>query len=107
MAVADERVIAHPVEHAGLTTNLLLFGGPALLIATQTWHGATLFDDLHWSRLVALSALAVAGMLTLAAPAYLAEVIAAAIVVALAAFEERRPTGDAPGKPAPSGRPHI
>nr|WP_168516840.1 low temperature requirement protein A [Streptomyces sp. S1D4-11]QIZ01368.1 low temperature requirement protein A [Streptomyces sp. S1D4-11] len=27
VAVADERVIAHPTEHAGITTNLLLFGG--------------------------------------------------------------------------------
>jgi hypothetical protein len=33
------------------------------------------------------------------APAYLAAFVAAVIVVALAAFEERRPTGDAPGKP--------
>jgi low temperature requirement protein LtrA len=54
-AVADERFIAHPMAHAGITTNLLLFGGPALFIATQTWHGATLFDDLNRSRLLALS----------------------------------------------------
>ena len=102
VAVADERVIAHPVEHAGATTSLLLFGGPILFIATQTWHGATLFDDLHWSRLLALSALVVAGLATPMAPAYLAAVVAAVIVVALAAFEEHRPTGDARPKQAPS-----
>lgn len=96
VAVADERVITHPGEHAGSTTNLLLFGGPALFIATQTWHGATLFDDLHWSRPVALSALVVAGATTTAAPAYLAAAIAAAIVVALAAFEPAG-TGRSPG----------
>ncbi|MEU7723091.1 low temperature requirement protein A [Streptomyces tibetensis] len=99
-AVADERVIAHPMEHAGLITNLLLFGGgPGLFIATQSWHGAGLFDGLYWSRLLALSCLVVAGMLTLAATVYLAVVIAAAIVVVLAALEERRPTGDAHAKP--------
>lgn len=98
-AVADERVIAHPMEHAGPTTNLLLFGGPALFIATQTWHGANLFDDLHWSRLLALSALILGGMVTPTAPAYLAAIVAAATVVALAALEERRPPGDAPGQP--------
>jgi low temperature requirement protein LtrA len=91
-AVADERVIAHPVEHAGITTNLLLFGGPALYIAAQTWHGATLFDDLPRSRLVALSALVIGCTVTTTAPAYLSAVVATAIVVALAAFEERHPS---------------
>lgn len=90
-AVADERVIAHPAEHAGIATNLLLFGGPAVFIATQTWHGAALFDDLHWSRLVALSALVIGCAAATAAPAFLSAAIAAAIVVALAAFDGRLP----------------
>lgn len=103
VAVADERVIAHPVEHAGITTNLMLFGGSALYIAAQTWHGATLFDDLPWSRLLALPALVIAGTVTLRAPAYLAAVIAAAVVVGLVAFESRRPVDDVPARPVPSG----
>lgn len=103
VAVADERVIAHPMGQAGPTTNLMLFGGPVLFIATQTWHGATLFDDLHWSRLLALSALVIAGMLTLAAPAYLPAIIAAATVVTLAAFEGRRPAVDVRAKSISSG----
>ena len=88
-AAGDERVITHPTEHAGLTTNLLLFGGPILYIGAQTWHRAVLFDDLRTSRLVALSALVVGGAATLVAPAYLAAIIAAAIVVALCAYESR------------------
>jgi low temperature requirement protein LtrA len=99
-AVADERVIAHPMGHAGGATNLLLFGGPALFIATQTWHGATLFEDLLSSRLLALFALVIGGTVTWRAPAYLAAVVAATIVVALAAFDEHRPTGDAYAQPA-------
>ncbi|WP_369229381.1 low temperature requirement protein A [Streptomyces sp. R21] len=102
VAVADERVIAHPVEHAGITTSLLLFGGPSLYIGAQTWHGATLFDDLLWSRLLALSPLVIGCALTTTAPAYLAAVIAAAIVVALAMSEERRPAGDARARPSSS-----
>ncbi|MGW1675784.1 low temperature requirement protein A [Streptomyces sp. NPDC002324] len=101
-AAGDERVIAHPAHHAGITTNLLLFGGPALFIGAQTWHGRTLFDDLPKARLLALSALIVGCAVTPAAPAYLAAVIAAAIVVALAVFEERRPAGDARARPIPS-----
>ncbi|QIZ01368.2 low temperature requirement protein A [Streptomyces sp. S1D4-11] len=103
VAVADERVIAHPTEHAGITTNLLLFGGPALYIGAQTWHGATLFDDLLWSRLLALSTLVIGCAITTPTPAYLAAVIAAAIVVSLAVSEERRPAGDARARPIPSG----
>lgn len=101
-AAGDERVIAHPAEHAGITTNLLLFGGPALYIGAQIWYGATLLDDPHRSRLVALSALVIGCTVTLAAPAYLAAVIAAAIVVTLAAFEDRHPIEDAHATPIPS-----
>ncbi|MEV0639071.1 low temperature requirement protein A [Streptomyces sp. NPDC050619] len=102
-AAGDERVIAHPVHHAGITTNLLLFGGPALYIGAQTWHGAALFDDLLRSRLLALSALVIGCAVTMTAPAYLAAVIAVAIVVALVMVEERRPAGDGPARPIPSG----
>ncbi|KFG00809.1 hypothetical protein IQ62_11680 [Streptomyces scabiei] len=104
-AAGDERVIAHPAHHAGITTNLLLFGGPALFIGAQTWHGRTLFDDLPRARLVALSALVVGCAVTSTAPAYLAAVVAAAIVLTLAAVEERRPSGDSTAKPISSDRP--
>jgi low temperature requirement protein LtrA len=100
-AAGDERVIAHPAHHTGLTTNLLLFGGPALYIGAQTWHGATLFGDLRRSRLVALSALIIGCAATPAAPAYLAAVIAAAIVVAVAVFEDCHPSGRAEGSAGP------
>jgi low temperature requirement protein LtrA len=93
-AAGDERVVAHPAAHAGITTNLLLFGGPALYIGAQTWHAAFLLDDLRRARLVALSALIIGCAATAAAPAYLAAVVAATIVGTLAAFEDRRPTGD-------------
>ncbi|MFF3336477.1 low temperature requirement protein A [Streptomyces sp. NPDC002888] len=100
-AAGDERVVAHPVEHTGITTNLLLFGGPALYIGAQTWHGATLFDALSPARLVTLSALVVGCAVTTAAPAYLSAVIAATIVVALAVIEDRHQPGRERAKPLP------
>ncbi|CAM5719437.1 hypothetical protein SALBM311S_05544 [Streptomyces alboniger] len=103
-AAGDERVIAHPAQHAGITSNLLLFGGPALFIGAQTWHGRTLFDDLPRARLVALSALIVGCAVTPAVPAYLAAVVAGAIVVTLAAFEDRSPSGHA-AKPVSAAHP--
>lgn len=87
----SDRVIAHPTDPAGFTTNLLLFGGPAVYIATQTWHGVTLFDDLRWSRAVAPLALFAGCLVTPAVPAYLSAITAAAIVIALVAFAHLRP----------------
>jgi hypothetical protein len=36
VAAADERVIAHPAQHAGITTNLLLYGVPVTNGAVST-----------------------------------------------------------------------
>ncbi len=71
----------------------------ALYVGAQTWHGATLPHDLRRSRLVALSALVIGCTVTRAAPAYLAAAVAAAIIVATAAFEDRHPGEDTPAKP--------
>jgi low temperature requirement protein LtrA len=104
VAAADQRVIAHPTQYTGVATAVQLFGGPALYITAQTWLGAALFDDLHWSRLAALCALVIGCIITPATPAYLAAVLAAAIVLALAVFESRDPAGDAPTAPISSDR---
>jgi low temperature requirement protein LtrA len=98
-AAGDGRVIAHPTAPAGITTNLLLFGGPALYIGAQTWHRATLFNDVRRLRLVALSALAIGCTLARGAPAYLAAVIAAAIVVTLVVSEGGQPVEDVDAAP--------
>jgi hypothetical protein len=76
-----------------------LFGGPALYIGAQSWHGATLLDDLPTSRLVALSALALGCTFTPAAPAHLAAVVAAMSVVTLVTFDSRNLPEDAPANP--------
>lgn len=101
-AAGDARVTAHPIQHAGSTTNLLLFGGPALYIAAQTWHGSTLFGDLPHARLTAIAALIIGCAVTPAAPAYLAALTATATAVALTAFEARHPTRGTPTHPNPA-----
>lgn len=88
-AVGDERVIAHPLHHAGPATNLLLFGGPAMYIASHTWYMATVLRIVRPMRPITLAALAVGCVATLPAPAYLAAFVAAAVVVALALYEDR------------------
>ncbi|MCP2329091.1 low temperature requirement protein LtrA [Hamadaea flava] len=86
-AVGDARVIADPHQTAGLTTNLLLFGGPALYIAPMTWYFATVIGSVRISRLLTLGALATGCVATLAVPAYWAAISAAAIVVGLALYD--------------------
>lgn len=88
-AVGDERVIAQPFQEAGAATNLMLFGGPAAYIATQTWYTVTVLHDYRMARPVALLALVAGFFITLRAPAYLAGAVAAAIVVGLAASVNR------------------
>jgi low temperature requirement protein LtrA len=88
-AVGDERVIAHPHHHAGLATNLMLFGGPAMYVASQTWYMTTVLSNLRGVRVATLAALVIGCFATLPAPAYLAAFVAAAIVVALAVYENR------------------
>jgi low temperature requirement protein LtrA len=38
IAVANEIVIAHPLEHASFSLSLLLAGGPILFLAAQGWY---------------------------------------------------------------------
>jgi low temperature requirement protein LtrA len=85
-AVGDERVIAQPLQQAGAATNLMLYGGPALYIATQAWYSATVLRDRRIARPIALIALVAGALITVRAPAYLAATVAAAIVVGLAAY---------------------
>jgi low temperature requirement protein LtrA len=91
-SVGDERVIAHPLHHAGLATNLMLFGGPAIYVASHTWYMTAVLRELRGVRVAALVALVIGCFALLPAPAYAAALVAAAIVVALAIYENRSTT---------------
>lgn len=76
-AAGDERVIGHPTYRAGVTTDLLLFAGPALFIAAQTWFGAVLLGDLRRPRVIVLCVLALGCAVTIDTPAYVGAMTAA------------------------------
>jgi low temperature requirement protein LtrA len=57
-AVADERVIAHPLGHGSAALTATVLGGPALFLAGHLLFKRAVFGNLSWSRLVALAVLA-------------------------------------------------
>ncbi|MFG2262276.1 low temperature requirement protein A [Streptomyces sp. NPDC048720] len=61
LAVGSELVITHPTGHGSLTLALLLFGGPALYLATTAWFFHTTAGSAWKERFLAAAVLAVIG----------------------------------------------
>ncbi|WP_433609286.1 low temperature requirement protein A [Prescottella agglutinans] len=99
IAVGDEVVIAHPSEKTDLTTNALLFGGPLLFFAAQSWYMRVVLGDLPPSRPAAMIALVALGAATLPLPLYAASVSATAVVLAVAVADGRRAADEEAGSP--------
>ncbi|MEU1228816.1 low temperature requirement protein A [Streptomyces sp. NPDC005828] len=59
LAVGSELAIAHPTGHGSTTLALLLFGGPALYLATTAWFFRTTAGGAWKERLLAVAVLAV------------------------------------------------
>ncbi|MFB7104568.1 low temperature requirement protein A [Streptomyces hydrogenans] len=62
LAVGSELVIAHPTGHGSTTLALLLFGGPALYLATTAWFFGTTAGGAWKERLLAATTLAITGV---------------------------------------------
>ncbi|MDH6282513.1 low temperature requirement protein A [Prescottella agglutinans] len=90
IAVGDELVIANPAQPTDLTTNALLFGGPMLFFAAQSWYMRVVLGELPPSRPAAIIALVALGVATLPLPHYAAAVAATAVVLAVAVADGRR-----------------
>jgi low temperature requirement protein LtrA len=58
-AVADEKVIAHPLGHGSAAVTATVLGGPALFLLGHLLFKRAVFRVLSWPRLVALALLAV------------------------------------------------
>ncbi|MFC4241852.1 low temperature requirement protein A [Gryllotalpicola reticulitermitis] len=84
IAVADERVIAHPLGDAGLVTNLMLFGGPILFLAAQGCYVWITTGKLWRTRPVGAIALAAVGALTIFADQLTALTAVTVVLILLA-----------------------
>ncbi|MEV7663640.1 low temperature requirement protein A [Paenarthrobacter sp. NPDC089316] len=90
IAVGDELVIAHPAGEAEPSTNALLYGGPFLFFAAQSWYMRVAMNELPRSRPMAMMALVVLTAATWQAPPYLAAVAAMVVILAVAVADARR-----------------
>ncbi|KXF49175.1 hypothetical protein AXA44_26140 [Rhodococcus sp. SC4] len=103
IAVGDELVIAHPTGHADATTNALLFGGPFLFFAAQSWYMRVVMGDVPLSRPVALVVLVALAVATLPAPLYVAGCAALAVVLGVAIADGRRAAAEEASAESPFG----
>ncbi|WP_122619074.1 low temperature requirement protein A [Streptomyces sp. Tu 4128] len=62
LAVGSELVIAHPLGHGSIPLALLLFGGPALYLATTAWFFRATTHGAWAERLIACAVLAAGGV---------------------------------------------
>ncbi|GAQ54712.1 low temperature requirement protein A [Streptomyces acidiscabies] len=68
LAVGSELAIAHPTGHGSTSLALLLFGGPALYLATTAWFFGTTAGGAWKERLLAAAVLAAAGVVAVRLP---------------------------------------
>lgn len=87
IAVANERIIAHPAGPPSLALTLLLFGGPLLVRLELALYLWLLDHRVHWGHLIASTVLVMAGLLTLTAPLFVSLILSGAVLVALALLE--------------------
>jgi low temperature requirement protein LtrA len=83
-AVADERVIAHPIGRPTVTTAVFVLAGPALFLVGHVLFKRAIFNRLSVSRLIALGVLAASiPVSTLVSPLVLA-IVATGVLVGVA-----------------------
>lgn len=94
IAVGNNLVILEPFTQTDITTNLLLYGGPAMFLAAQAYAWYTHEEEpghVPRAHSAGIVALVVVGILMLAAPRFVAAIGAAGILLAVAVAESRLP----------------
>jgi low temperature requirement protein LtrA len=91
LAVATELAIAHPTGPASTTLSLLMFGGPFLYLAVQTWYLHALTEQASRPRLVAMAALVVAGCLSAPVPPIVSAAVLCGVLLALVRATSEQP----------------
>jgi low temperature requirement protein LtrA len=97
VAAADEIVLSHPGERAGLTTALLILGGTALYLAGLAAFKAVVWRTWSLPRLAGVAAAALLGLLAPHVSVLVLAACAAAVVVGVAVADDLVPGGE----PAP------
>ncbi len=87
VAVANEMVIAHPLEHGSIGLSILLGGGPVLFLAAQGWYLWKVPGIRSLFHGIGLGALLLAGFITLAVPPWAALLLVSAVVSILAILD--------------------
>lgn len=97
VAVADEMVIAHPLDAATTAFTVLAFGAPGLFLLAQVYFLYAVAREISWPRLAGLVALAAAGVATSDSSRLLGAACAVFVLAAVAAADTTR----APGRAIP------
>jgi low temperature requirement protein LtrA len=84
VAAADDEVLAHPEAVGEAATTWMILGGAALFLAGHALFTAVVWRETPWSRIVAIIALALLGLLAPHISALALGVCAAAVVVGVA-----------------------
>ena len=84
VAAADNEVLTHPSTAGEATTTWMTLGGAALFLAGHALFKAVVWQMIPWSRIVAILALALLGLLAPHVSALALGVCAAAVVVGVA-----------------------
>ncbi|MEU7750840.1 low temperature requirement protein A [Micromonospora sp. NPDC049171] len=97
-----EAVIAHPAEEASPWLVGVLLSGPALFLLGRARFEYEVFSRVSSSRLLALLALAVAGVVLVRAPALVTGLAATLVLAGVAVTDSIRAHGKPPEPPMPS-----
>jgi low temperature requirement protein LtrA len=87
VAVASEEVIAHPQGQTSIALSLLLAGGPILFLAAQGWYLWLIPNVRSRLHVIGGVALLLVGLATQAVPPYVALMLVAGSVSALAILD--------------------
>lgn len=89
VAVANEKVIAHPQEQPSVALSLLLFGGAFVSLLAQAWYLRAVLNLQPRLHLAGSAVLVLVGFASLAAAPYVALGLAAGILAVLALLDRR------------------
>jgi low temperature requirement protein LtrA len=87
IAVANEKIIAHPHERGTVKLSLLLVGGPILFLSAQGWYLRKVLNVRSRLHVIGVIVLVWVGLVTLVLPGYVALFFVGATLASMALFD--------------------